>query len=674
MAIELPAYKMEAAGKIAEPANGNTFLPAGEQWIDPATGDIYTTNGHGLFEGFNGQLVRERPGHPLVLRDEAAKCWNGLKALFAARGLDEEQLVKVMRYHGCKLEFVPPIYSEEIDQAVQADLATEFTAKQLFELQEDARKVWAQFSSDWVMDKLTAYNVTPVVDFILDWQHPPESKPVYTGVENFTRAHDLVVRLDVDHMAASSGMDKKPITPKAIGDYAKRKGDKEPTAQELLAGGQRYDEIVAEAAKEGISKERCAEVLRQLQLDPTLGPPVPLFTPKRVKALEKLLVEYEIPQARQDNIRRAKREEAVKLREDSSTPHEDAVETDCTDVFEPEIAEQAGSEVIDCSPSNDAPTESQEVSNHDPVPSNGDEQSGSGLGVSSDLPQSDLVVCKHCQLSDCVCVCIDDLVDAWHNDPQEMELADYIQLVFPDLDYAVWVAGKDVMDAAASRVPSFVVDGYCQVCEAKECLHIPPSDDDAEQVLRRPVFAIDSDDHLDWLVEKVNELNRRVDALKKEKAERSGHLDVMIKEVERDIKKLEWRFTTDVIDYVVPQLPTHKSGDQEGLVKKFTYKVKAGSVKIEPTGGAVCVDENKWKRWVKLLPDDECPLYGVVQEKVNKHPMEVARSMVEAGVEIPGWRQLPFNPLGTFSVSVSKPRKKGETTEENESESEEGAA
>jgi len=70
--------------KVAEPASGDAFRPAGEWWYDSISGYCFQANGHGQFEGVatasemvncetgerfgpvtNLFRVRERPGHPL---------------------------------------------------------------------------------------------------------------------------------------------------------------------------------------------------------------------------------------------------------------------------------------------------------------------------------------------------------------------------------------------------------------------------------------------------------------------------------------------------------------------------------------------------------------------------------------------------------------------------------
>lgn len=604
----VPAYKLEPPGIIAEPANGLTFITAGEVWIDPVNGDEYAANGYGLFEArFNGQVVRERPGHPLVLRDELQKNWDGLTELFRAKGLDQEQLIKIMRYHGVKLEFVPPIYSQSVDLAVQADLGTAFGVKQLYELLEDARKMWAQFSSDWCIDLLEGRGVKFTVDFIPDCEKPPYSKGLYTAVTNFTRAHDLSVRLDVDRMASATGMQTR-CTPATVSEYSNRAPIKPFLVKDLKAAKDRWLTMKEEALAEGITISHCQSLLEQIARDPLTGPPEPLITPKRIKLLEKQLVEYEIPRAREDRIRRERKEERLagipKQSAEVPTDHtvlgevtEEEVQLAYARLFgspepEPEPApepERGALIQFDYEKPNmeEAPPveEKQEVVNHD-----------SALGQS---------------------------------ESKQPETGAGVLLILPEPPPAV-------------------------------------SDDEASEILRKPVFAIKEDAHLDWLVDRINTLQREVKALQEEKKDRAGHLDVMINELERNIKKLHWRFTQDVIDYVVPLLPRHLEGDEEGVLKERNYKVTTGKVTIGPTGGATCVDEKAWKSWIKHLPEEECALYGVDVEKVNKQSKDTASSLVEAGLQIPGWRLFPYNECGEFSVSVSKPRKKAADSAEGE--------
>lgn len=64
----LPAWMHPDNGQTPKPADGERFRPSDEHWLDSADDNAsYIANGHGYFEGFNGKVVREHPGHTLSL-------------------------------------------------------------------------------------------------------------------------------------------------------------------------------------------------------------------------------------------------------------------------------------------------------------------------------------------------------------------------------------------------------------------------------------------------------------------------------------------------------------------------------------------------------------------------------------------------------------------------------
>lgn len=83
----------------------------GERWVDPDSGDQYLYNGHGYFEGFNGQAIKYEPGHPLMKMPKGPGIEEYDALVERASRLGSEfipLLDKVLAENGCKFETGKP--------------------------------------------------------------------------------------------------------------------------------------------------------------------------------------------------------------------------------------------------------------------------------------------------------------------------------------------------------------------------------------------------------------------------------------------------------------------------------------------------------------------------------------------------------------------------------------
>jgi len=299
----VPAYQADSELQCPpKPANGASFAPAGLIFVDPATGDEYESNGYGYFEGrFNGQFVREFPGHTLVERVEEMSL-NDIREQFKEAGIDEEYLVRLLKHYGVQVDYAiwkdekglaQFSLSEDVMDKLLADLYTPFGAKEINFLMREARKLWAEFSSDWVITRLESLKVVCKYECIPDADKLPYSKWICVDVENYSRAHDLCIRLDVDIIAASGALldgkrASKALTPKTEEEYENKYKVKEITTDEMAEGQERYHHLQKKAAELKL-EEKLSEILSQLSIDPELGEEdQPMLTPARMKAVEKL--------------------------------------------------------------------------------------------------------------------------------------------------------------------------------------------------------------------------------------------------------------------------------------------------------------------------------------------------------------------------------------------------
>lgn len=214
------------------------------------------------------------------------------------------------------------------------------------------------------------------------------------------------------------------------------------------------------------------------------------------------------------------------------------------------------------------------------------------------------------------------------------------------------------------------INGYTINKETGEIVDIDP---DVVQELVGPVpqemrqgntFIIQDELSARWLIKRIRHRQREIEEAERELKELKNQVEVLKKRKLNEIKGIRFVYGNQLVEWAKSQLPIIKSGDKKGQFRGKSLVFTEGTLKFKETGGAKCIDKDKFESWWADLPESEKQMYPhkVTYAMLLSH----VASCLNNGIEIPGFVNESTNPVGDWEITVSVPRKSKKGTKTSE--------